>query len=51
MITADDIIDIVQEEATEDMYKLAGISSKIDDSYIKTTVLQIVKSRIFDLLF
>ncbi|CRH24621.1 magnesium transporter [Chlamydia trachomatis] len=48
MITADDIIDIVQEEATEDMYKLAGISSKkIDDSYIKTTVLQIVKSRIF----
>lgn len=51
MITADDIIDIVQEEATEDMYKLAGISSKkIDDSYIKTTVLQIVKSRIFWLI-
>ncbi|WP_215741518.1 magnesium transporter [Mesomycoplasma hyorhinis] len=51
MITADDIIDIVQEEATEDMYKLAGISSKkIDDSYVKTTVLQIVKSRIFWLI-
>ncbi|QJB71172.1 magnesium transporter [Mycoplasma sp. 1654_15] len=51
MITADDIIDIVQEEATEDVYKLAGISSKeIEDSYIKTTTLQIVKSRIFWLI-
>ncbi|WP_434336720.1 magnesium transporter [Mesomycoplasma conjunctivae] len=51
MVTSDDIIEIVQEEATSDMYKLAGISSKeIDDSYIKRSVLQIVKSRIFWLI-
>lgn len=51
MVTSDDIIEIIQEETTMDMYKLAGISSKeIDDSYIKRTVIQIVKSRIFWLI-
>ncbi|MDQ7001842.1 MAG: magnesium transporter [Ghiorsea sp.] len=29
-ITADDIIDVVQEEATEDMYHLAGLSNQDD---------------------
>ncbi|WP_033160975.1 magnesium transporter [[Mycoplasma] collis] len=50
MITSDDVIDIVQEEATEDLYKMAGISPNEEISYIKTSVLKIVKSRIFWLL-
>ncbi|MDQ6971511.1 MAG: magnesium transporter, partial [Mariprofundaceae bacterium] len=29
-ITADDILDVVQEEATEDMYRLAGLSDEDD---------------------
>jgi magnesium transporter len=29
-ITADDILDVVQEEATEDMYRLAGLSNEDD---------------------
>ncbi|MBG0730861.1 magnesium transporter [Mycoplasma sp. 'Moose RK'] len=51
MITSDDMIDIVKEEATSDIYKLAGISpQEIEDSYIKTTLKQIVKSRVFWLI-
>ncbi|MGZ9413160.1 magnesium transporter [Mycoplasma sp. AC157] len=51
MVTSDDIIDIFQEEATEDIYKMAGISSKIvEEEYLKTKVLTIVKSRIFWLI-
>lgn len=51
MITSDDMIDIVKEEATSDIYKLAGISpQEIDDSYVKTTLKQIVKSRVFWLI-
>ena len=29
-ITADDVIDVIQEEATEDMYRLAGLSDQDD---------------------
>ncbi len=29
-ITADDVIDVIQEEATEDMYRLAGVSDEDD---------------------
>ncbi|VEU59371.1 magnesium transporter [Mesomycoplasma neurolyticum] len=50
MITSDDVIDILQEEATEDIYKMAGINPHHEISYIKTSVLKIVKSRIFWLL-
>ncbi|AJR12302.1 Magnesium transporter mgtE [Mesomycoplasma dispar] len=51
MVTSDDIIDIVKEEATSDMYKLAGIlPQEVDDSYIKSTLKQIVKSRVFWLI-
>ncbi|VDR42459.1 hypothetical protein [Mycoplasmopsis caviae] len=27
MITSDDVIDVIKEEATEDLYKIAGINS------------------------
>ncbi|VEU70696.1 magnesium transporter [Mycoplasmopsis glycophila] len=51
MITSDDVIDVLQEQATEDMYKLAGINPEAaEESYLKTSVMQIVKSRVFWLL-
>ncbi|UVD81820.1 magnesium transporter [Mycoplasma iguanae] len=51
MLTSDDIIDIFQEEATEDMYKMAGISSSnIDDDYLKTAIIKLVKSRVIWLI-
>lgn len=51
MITSDDIIDVLQEEATEDMYKMAGISSEnIETEYLKTPVFKLVKSRVIWLI-
>lgn len=48
MVTSDDIIDIVKEKATSDIYKLAGISpQEVEESYIRSTLKQIVKSRVF----
>ena len=50
MLTSDDVIDIIQEEASEDIYKAAGIV--VDEnqpaiSYLKTSIMSIVKSRFF----
>ncbi|WP_406613503.1 magnesium transporter [Mycoplasma corogypsi] len=46
MITSDDVIDVIQEQATEDMYKMAGINPEAaEESYLKTKIWQIVKSR------
>lgn len=51
MLTSDDVIDIIQEEASEDIYKAAGISSDASTtSYLKTSIMSIVKSRIFWLI-
>ncbi|MEA4134265.1 MULTISPECIES: magnesium transporter [unclassified Mycoplasma] len=51
MITADDVIDVIQDSATEDMYKLAGINPEAaEESYLKTTIMQIVKSRVLWLI-
>lgn len=49
MLTSDDIIDVIQDEATEDFYKMAGINSDsiIDKDYVKTSVMKLVRSRIF----
>ena len=49
MITSEDIIDVFQESATEDVEKMAGISSnkKIDIEYSKKTIFSIFRSRIF----
>ncbi|WP_427909549.1 magnesium transporter [Mycoplasmopsis bovis] len=47
MITSDDVIDVIQDEVTEDLYKIAGISNKvIENDYIKTPWYKIVQSRI-----
>lgn len=49
MLTSNDVIDIIKDEASEDIYKAAGINyeNQPTSSYLKTSVLSIVKSRIF----
>lgn len=49
MLTADDVIDILQEESKEDAYKSAGISTgnTIDIPYRQLSVFAIAKSRLF----
>ncbi len=50
MLTHDDVIDIINDEATEDIYKGSGISSKEVVYYPKAKIISIVKSRVFWLL-
>ena len=52
MLTSNDVIDIIKDEASEDIYKAAGINyeNQPTSSYLKTSVLSIVKSRIFWLI-
>ncbi|MGL5978831.1 MAG: magnesium transporter [Erysipelotrichaceae bacterium] len=45
VITIDDIIDVIHEEVTEDMQKMAAITPT-DDSYLETSVFAMSKSRI-----
>ncbi|TCG10391.1 magnesium transporter [Mycoplasma todarodis] len=49
MITSDDVIDTIQEEATEDMHRMAGIEG-VESSYLKTSIFKLFKSRVFWLL-
>lgn len=44
IITHDDVIDVLQEEATEDVYR-AGAMSPLEDSYLATPVTQILWKR------
>lgn len=50
IVTVDDIMDVVKDEATEDMEKMAAISPT-DDPYLKTRATTHAKKRIFWLLF
>lgn len=51
MITSDDIIDAINEAATEDIYKMAAISDKESEKeYLKKSNWSIVKSRVFWLI-
>ncbi|RKP55595.1 magnesium transporter [Cohnella endophytica] len=49
VITVDDLIDVIHEEATEDIQKLGG-SQPLTDTYFKTSVFQLYKKRIIWLL-
>ena len=49
IVTADDVLDILTEEATEDIHKMSGIVPT-DGSYLKTGIKEMVKSRISWLL-
>ncbi len=44
IITVDDIVDIIEQEATEDMQKMAAITP-LDKPYTKTSVLEQVRKR------
>ena len=50
IITADDVMDVIEEEATEDMEKMAAIAPS-DHPYLKTSVFSLAKNRIVWLMF
>lgn len=45
IITADDVMDVIEDEATEDFEKMAAMLPS-DDTYLKTPVLTLVKNRL-----
>lgn len=45
IITVDDIIDVIHEEATEDIHKMGGITPMENKDYLDTNILDMVKSR------
>lgn len=49
IVTADDIIDVAEEETTEDMQKMAGMDA-LDDYYSQTSIFGIVKKRLWWLI-
>lgn len=49
IVTVDDIIDVIHEEATEDIHKMNAIAP-IDKTYLETGVFEMAKSRIVWLL-
>lgn len=49
MITIDDIVDIIEQENTEDFQKMAGMAPN-EEPYLKTPVLSLAKHRIIWLL-
>lgn len=51
IITVDDAMDVMEEEATEDMSMMAGIVGPSEDSYFETSTWQHAKSRFPWLLF
>ena len=46
IITVDDVLEVVDQEITEDFHKIAGITSPTDDSYLKTNIFTMAKQRI-----
>lgn len=44
IVTFDDIVHVVQEEATEDIQKLGGISA-LDEPYLRTRLMEMLKKR------
>lgn len=49
VITVDDLIDVIHEEATEDIQKLGG-SQPLDEPYFKSSVFRLYRKRIIWLL-
>jgi len=44
IITFDDVVDVVEEETTEDMQKMGGMEA-LETSYLQTGILEMVKKR------
>ncbi|MBQ9850213.1 MAG: magnesium transporter [Clostridia bacterium] len=49
IITVDDVVDVIEEEVTEDFEKMAAMTPS-DDEYLKTGVFKLAKNRIVWLL-
>lgn len=49
IVTVDDIVDVMEQEATEDFEKMAAMAPS-EKPYLKTSVFQLAKNRIFWLL-
>jgi magnesium transporter len=45
IVTVDDIVDVVQEEATEDIQKLGGMTA-LDEPYLRTGFFSLVRKRL-----
>lgn len=50
IVTVDDVLDVAEEETTEDMQKMAGMDA-LDDYYSQTDVFEMVKKRLGWLIF
>lgn len=46
VVTVDDAIDIIEEEATEDIHRLAAIQTT-EDEYLHSSIMQKVRNRLF----
>jgi magnesium transporter len=44
VVTADDIFDVLEEEASDDVYRMSGLSS-MEDSYLETPFFSLIKQR------
>lgn len=44
IVTVDDVLDVAEEEVTEDMYKMAAVET-LDASYLRTPFLTLVRKR------
>lgn len=49
VVTVDDVLDILEEEATEDIYALGGVQSD-GDNYFRTNLLTVARKRVVWLL-
>ena len=49
LITIDDVVDVIEEETTEDIYKMAAMAP-IEDSYMATSVFALARKRVVWLL-
>ncbi|KAB2908779.1 MAG: magnesium transporter [Ignavibacteriales bacterium] len=45
IVTVDDVLDVAEEEATEDIQKLGAVSA-LEDSYVDTSIPQMIKKRV-----
>lgn len=50
IITVDDIIDVIEQEATEDFHRMAGVEPS-EEAYLDTSIFILAKNRIMWLLF
>lgn len=49
IVTVDDVLDVIEEETTEDIYTAGGVQS-VGDDYFQTNLLTVARKRVFWLL-